>query len=438
MYKGDKNIYIEGIGTFNHEKDDAFAKSKGDSDYWGGRYGAAAKINSAHEALKEFVTDGSISTIELDIFGFSRGAALARHFANDVKKYQNVNVNFLGLFDTVESFSSNHIENYKCSVKDVAKTVFQLNALHETRQNFPLTTIFSDDVKEKSSIPSIDHLYYLNHPYIELESGGKNYIELTVPGSHSDIGGGYKDMSQEDYLIDEKEKYEMLLEHILFKNILNSDNTKIKRNTLYKYTYFERPKNTFVSGRLQWVNLLLMVDKAKEFGCTFDEIGVAEYEKKINSFFDKEELYKNLDKKETVDNSLKNLKEYSYLIRKLENQKNPLPEEEIKKISNFIHISVNYSNLEELMFQASIDQKSKPLQLPRLNSMSLEDLSNEDFAFAAITLNEVFIDTKDILVQKGESDSDTSIWRPLKATDDWIRVIKISDRHLTSEKKEAV
>ena len=59
-------------------------------------------------------------TIQLDVFGFSRGAAMARHFVNCIKQNyfdfkdpdineafsaNNILINFLGVFDTVGSFN---------------------------------------------------------------------------------------------------------------------------------------------------------------------------------------------------------------------------------------------------------------------------------------------------------------------------------------------
>lgn len=431
----ERKVYISGIGTFDPEfkqdlikyfEDDNEIKATGDH-LIGSLYkkcGAGKKFDDAIKKLDSLLHGKSSDSVELDIFGFSRGAAVARHFARYVKQQYKLHINFLGLFDTVESFTLNRIENYDCSVTNVAKTVFQLNALHETRENFPLTSIFSKEqlkeiLKEKSTNSVLDHLYYLNHPYIELKDGEKTYIELTVPGCHADIGGGYKDGTQEDYPIDKKEKYETLLKHTIFKNILNSDNTKIDS----KYTYFERPKKTFVSGRLQWVNLLLMVDKAQAYGCTFDQSKISDYEEKINNFFDKETLYKNFDKK-TIDISLQNLKDYSNFIRENDSQRSIIPEEKIQKIANFIHISANYQSMPELLLQSGVDHEGVPLQVPASMASSLEEINDNDFSFAAIVSNEVFVNKNFELLAQGDNHSIGSaqaLRHPLEATQDWKR-----------------
>ncbi|QZN96912.1 T6SS phospholipase effector Tle1-like catalytic domain-containing protein [Symbiopectobacterium purcellii] len=135
-----------------------------------------------------------IHRIVFDVFGFSRGAAAARHFVNvidqmddhplvqavtkdpslrlkagfDWRSRDDVRIAFLGLFDTVTS-------SYNPGVKtrlrdDCAERVVQLKALDEVRYHFPLTRITPTAIG--TSIPP-------------------HFTELALPGAHSDIGGGY-------------------------------------------------------------------------------------------------------------------------------------------------------------------------------------------------------------------------------------------------------
>ena len=83
-----------------------------------------AKLRLTIDSLMDSNPSISIENIEFDIFGFSRGAAAARHFANEVLKANsgvvseslnpkdpafspgfaldtNLSINFIGLFDTV-------------------------------------------------------------------------------------------------------------------------------------------------------------------------------------------------------------------------------------------------------------------------------------------------------------------------------------------------
>ncbi|WP_459782443.1 phospholipase effector Tle1 domain-containing protein, partial [Photobacterium sp. R1] len=126
--------------------------------------------------------------IEFDVFGFSRGAALTRHFVNAVhaglpdytkprigcdsltihpnllgsenaEKFdrengyeldnsRDVTIRFVGLFDTVGSFywpgNDDDGEFQLRLTPDCAQRVVQLCAHHEYRVNFPLTTLKSN------------------------------------------------------------------------------------------------------------------------------------------------------------------------------------------------------------------------------------------------------------------------------------------------------
>lgn len=174
-----------------------------------------ARITDALDLSGELET---ITHIEFDVFGFSRGAALARHFVNalkdglpDVSKpregeaFGDVHPNllgkaaieqyddklgyypdesrtsavlFLGVFDTVGSFymAGNEDEgNFDLDLDmNCAERVFQITAHHEYRKNFPLTSI-----KPNGVMPS-------------------NFFEEEFAGCHTDIGGGYPSKEQYD------------------------------------------------------------------------------------------------------------------------------------------------------------------------------------------------------------------------------------------------
>lgn len=140
-----------------------------------------------------------IKKINLSIFGFSRGAALARAFSNEIiwksesedssLQYQirgypykiPLDINFLGIFDTVASFGlpATNLPN-KISFKGRDLVIDQRiqNCLHlvagnEQRFSFPVDSIRKDGV--------------LKNP---------NWKEIVYPGMHSDVGGGYGPNSQ--------------------------------------------------------------------------------------------------------------------------------------------------------------------------------------------------------------------------------------------------
>lgn len=205
--------YISGIGTRDpvsgkdgsvvYRSDDTFTQGL-DLDLGGENTSIIGKVMLACE-LK--ITEGveldlgrvlpqidCIHRIEFDVFGFSRGAAAARHFVNvidqkadhplvkaiannpnirlkagfDWASRGDVRFTFVGLFDTVvSSYNSRVNVNIKA---DCAQRVVHLTAQDEVRKHFPLSRITSDAVG--TSIPS-------------------NFTELALPGAHSDIGGGY-------------------------------------------------------------------------------------------------------------------------------------------------------------------------------------------------------------------------------------------------------
>lgn len=120
-----REIYIEGIGTENNKADSLIGMGLGNNDT-----GVIAKTDRAISLLREKLTEIVISLkenklvikcLQFDVFGFSRGAAAARHFTNRVFEcdpvliktitttFQSVEylgkpseeVQFLGIFDTV-------------------------------------------------------------------------------------------------------------------------------------------------------------------------------------------------------------------------------------------------------------------------------------------------------------------------------------------------
>jgi hypothetical protein len=127
-----------------------------------------------------------IKSISFSIFGFSRGAALARAFANRLADqlkpaagnqytYQGVpaRIAFLGIFDTVASFGLPGTNwglwtKKELSIPPVIEKCFHFTAAHELRFSFPLDLIRN------------------NHAY------QSNMVEQVYPGVHSDVGGGYE------------------------------------------------------------------------------------------------------------------------------------------------------------------------------------------------------------------------------------------------------
>ena len=231
--------YVEGIGTEKYKED-----SIGGSSIGRGDTGIIAKVERGiKDLVKEKIAplpkDKKIYKIVFDVFGFSRGAAAARHFCNEVKKtayyvtrtkrdpydkydrnariltderdlvkhaggilgaelkkiglkpyeetYNNIEIRFLGLFDTVVSdlvvkenigykltpffngipiIAQEYLEDIKTNISGLGiKKVFQIRANDEWRANFA---------------------------YTPTEDG----YTLYMLGAHSDIGGGYAELDK--------------------------------------------------------------------------------------------------------------------------------------------------------------------------------------------------------------------------------------------------
>lgn len=190
------SIYMEGIGTEDHKKDNSYGYGLGMGDT-----GVTGKVKKNIELLrakiKYFVPEPSvpISYVYLDVFGFSRGAAAARYWihliledtwnTNALKKWLTkqgysvgeVKIKFVGLFDTVASCGVNHSnDTSELSLDSVSKAerVVQLAAADEHRVNFRLTNI---------------------------KSSGAKGSQIFLPGVHSDIGGSYYNNYSEDLTI---------------------------------------------------------------------------------------------------------------------------------------------------------------------------------------------------------------------------------------------
>lgn len=199
-------VYIQGIGTVSGGDDDLWSQATGR-----GKNGVLARVEQSSllvvERLLRFNRNNpevTIRRLEIDIFGFSRGAAAARHFANDMRKglesllakalptnasifvegfswrvQRDVHLNFIGLFDTVPAivtplmldFSPGNDRNGGLNVglpTGAARKVVQLVARDEHRLNFALIRTEND---------------------------------IVLPGSHSDIGGGYRPRMRERLLV---------------------------------------------------------------------------------------------------------------------------------------------------------------------------------------------------------------------------------------------
>jgi len=188
----DISLYIEGIGTQDNLGDD----TKGNA-FGIGLTGVTSKVQLgvgrlAERILKVLETQDNayVKLLTIDVFGFSRGATAARHFVSlrDAQKslaarlgipQAKVEIKFVGLFDTVASYGftltgfGSDVAELGLALGGVPQKVVHLAAANEHRQNFSLTDISSS-----------------------LQAG--TGYELVLPGVHSNLGGSYGEVTDEE------------------------------------------------------------------------------------------------------------------------------------------------------------------------------------------------------------------------------------------------
>jgi hypothetical protein len=234
-----KKFYTEGMGTTGGEEDDLLGSAFG-----AGLSGIVGRSDKAKNIVVQFILKKikefevaiqkkgkhlrriEIREIDFDFYGFSRGSATARYscksfLENITKNIRNheekINVHLIvnssvkqslldkfllsrspieyniincnpkiknvGIFDTVASFGihgtglqqSNVEELHLKSVRKAEK-IFHITAGDEFRVNFSLTTIGSA---------------------VKVPLSMSNY-QISIPGAHCDIGGGYETDESED------------------------------------------------------------------------------------------------------------------------------------------------------------------------------------------------------------------------------------------------
>lgn len=315
-------IYIDGIGTKAGEPDHFIGMTLGVADT-----GIVAKTDEALSLLSTTIADtieniiGNainteliINSIEFDIFGFSRGAAGARHFANRISDQDTAvisairqgmegttfngipsgTIRFIGLFDTVAAIGTplNGLNPHSADTGDVrlnlspsiARQVFHIAAANECRFNFPLNSV---------------------QPV---------WPELMMPGAHSDIGGGYLPVTREDLFLtrpatetvtrsqpDEQTRVyrqtmaqlPLLQKSAVLAPLLRNSNISVEtwsdsRLPTDRYGQMQKRsyaalalRNRIISNGWSLVVLRLMLEAAKEAGVIFDPVLLKDQELEI-------------------------------------------------------------------------------------------------------------------------------------------------------------
>lgn len=178
------SLYVEGVGTRDDADDDLIGLAFGI-----GASGVRAKVQRALQVLLPAALATHwrqpLRRVQLDLFGYSRGAAAARDVANQLQQWDrerwrqlllasglacsadfapaSLLLRFIGLFDTVVSVNGGRAdERPQVQLRaGIAAQVLQLSARDEHRQHYPLTSV------------------------------APPFAEIALPGVHANIGGGY-------------------------------------------------------------------------------------------------------------------------------------------------------------------------------------------------------------------------------------------------------
>lgn len=185
-----KDFYYPGVGTPLNASDPSWWERLRDSEALGGGTGLGSDVRLA-KAQKDLedslIFNHRVTRIDIAVFGFSRGATLARAFVNRLLakctmkdgrphwpckttldgESAPLHFRFLGLFDTVESVGlpANNLTDMRMHVPEHVERCVHIVSGHELRAFFPLTRLSSEHASHE---------------------------ELVFPGVHSDIGGGYR------------------------------------------------------------------------------------------------------------------------------------------------------------------------------------------------------------------------------------------------------
>ncbi len=170
---GQKCLYYSGVGTYGNKLLQCFNAGLALPNM-----DVKKIMNKATDNLADIYDQGD----EVFVFGFSRGAAIARRFAakvnEDIKKRKNkdlgIRIRFLGVFDTVASVGLPNLDDDKKPISDV---------------KFENCTI-ADTVDETLHMVSIDEKRTAFMP--TLMAYEPKVTEIWFSGAHSDVGGGYR------------------------------------------------------------------------------------------------------------------------------------------------------------------------------------------------------------------------------------------------------
>jgi hypothetical protein len=268
-------VYVEGIGTTDLEADSFDAYSLD----WG-KTSIRAKVHKAIDIIVKKITkqyELKIGTITMNVFGFSRGAAAARHLVHEVtlprvyevdpttgfrreepafgrlgklledkkRTIDYVKINFAGLFDSVAHHGLvqwNDVQDLGlATINTKAKFIVHFCAGNEHRANFNLTTI----------------------------QEGKNRIQKFLPGVHCDVGGSYVEGRPEKVAViafsTQIKKMEQRYQALVAKGWFKHDELSIKQPLLTNFSILSSSRKK-LSNQYSYIPLHFMAELARNKG----------------------------------------------------------------------------------------------------------------------------------------------------------------------------
>ncbi len=335
-------VYIEGIGTVDSKSDTlifSLPNNVGGGLGEGDR-GVIAKVTKgcveSAKTLRFKFEKRKISTLKINVYGFSRGATAARHFIHvvltgtpyiykenntttvyppafyefstkekapklsiqlnklseeqqailDTYGYfgaclikENVSIkkivfNFVGLYDTVASFGIDHRGKSIFGIDIIEDDAKQLNLDAVKKAYFTLQIASDDEFRDNFSLTNIN-------------STGLHGLEFTLPGVHSDIGGSYIDGDEEDRQLyvgykNDCEQYKKILEDEGWYNKNQLEINLLEKKIIMKYDSYELRGIRKLSNQYDKIPLQQMFHYSKQFNVIYNTNKI-ERKEKINN-----------------------------------------------------------------------------------------------------------------------------------------------------------
>ena len=172
-FPGQQSFYYSGVGTYGGTLRRVFNTALAPSNKDVGRI-----IRAAVKDLENWEKVNQGLEYELFIFGFSRGAAIARRFASILHSFDELtrspSIRFIGVFDTVAAIGKPNLDD---DTKPVSDVLFENGSL-------------SPKVTEALHLLSLDERRVAFQP--TLMNKDPRVTEVWFPGVHSDVGGGFR------------------------------------------------------------------------------------------------------------------------------------------------------------------------------------------------------------------------------------------------------